>query len=95
MIAEEDVSTVEVFTVVTVEDSSEEVELRCPVGPRKLFAKLRLSGEKPLITSGNLIELSCQDCRRRLRSQNREVKLVLHRFDISGLLVETVVVEPD
>lgn len=77
------------------EDDPQEVELRCPTGPRKLFAKLRLAGVAPVITPGNLIELSCQDCRRRLRSQSHEVKLVLHRYDITGSLVETLVVEPE
>lgn len=71
----------------------QEIELRCPVGPRKLFAKLRLEGVQPTMTSGNLLELSCQDCRRRARSEGRpDVGFVLHRFDILGNLVETVVI---
>jgi hypothetical protein len=72
-----------------------EVELRCPVGPRKLFAKLRLDGVQPTVTSGNLLEMACQDCRRRARSEGRtDVGFVLHRFDIVGRLVETVIVAP-
>jgi hypothetical protein len=74
-------------------DSVREVELRCPTGPRKLFAKLRMSGDNASITSDNLIELSCQDCRRRLRNEGQEVSLVLHRFNIAGELIETVVVD--
>lgn len=73
--------------------SFREVELRCPTGPRKLFAKLRLAGLPTPVTDDNLIELSCQDCRRRLRSEGRPVALVLHRFDIAGTLIETVVVD--
>ena len=70
-----------------------EIELRCPVGPRKLFAKLRLEGAQPAVTSGNLLEMACQDCRRRMRSEGRtDVGFVLHRFDIVGRLVETVIV---
>lgn len=69
-----------------------EVELRCPTGPRKLFAKLRLAHQSVPITSDNLIEMACQDCRRRLRGEGRDVAHVLHRFDISGALVETVFV---
>lgn len=73
----------------------QEIELRCPVGPRKLFAKLRLAGEPPLVTSGNLLEMACQDCRRRMRAEGRtDVGFVLHRFDIVGRLVETVIVSP-
>lgn len=73
----------------------DEVELRCPTGPRKLFAKLRMSGEQPSVTSGNLVEMACQDCRRRLRSEGRDVSLVLHRFNIVGELIETVAVDRD
>lgn len=69
-----------------------EVELRCPLGPKKLFAKLRVAGEQTHITSENLIEMACQDCRRRLRQEGREVEHVLHRFDIAGALIETVFV---
>lgn len=70
-----------------------EVELRCPTGPRKLFAKLRLEGAQPHVVPGNLVEMACQDCRRRLRSEGRDVSLVLHRFNIVGDLIETVSVD--
>ncbi|MFA7264854.1 MAG: hypothetical protein WC054_00840 [Candidatus Nanopelagicales bacterium] len=76
-------------------DSAREVELRCPTGPRKLFAKLRLAGQTAPVTTDNLIELACQDCRRRMRSEGKDVALVLHRFDISGDLIESVVVDRD
>lgn len=70
-----------------------EVELRCPVGPRKLFAKLLQRGEQPQVNPDNLLELSCQDCRRRLRSDGEDdVTFVMHRFNILGQLVETEVV---
>jgi len=69
------------------------VELRCPVGPRRLFAKLRLSGVRPPVTQDNLIELSCSDCRRSLRAEGKAVQFVLHRFDIVGMLIETVLVD--
>lgn len=84
-------SAVEAF-VMPVE-SVREVELRCPTGPRKLFAKLRLAGLPAPVTMDNLIEMACQDCRRRLRSEGRAVQLVLHRFDIAGELIETVTVD--
>ena len=73
-------------------ESVREVELRCPTGPRKLFAKLRMSGILAPVTEDNLIELSCQDCRRRLRGEGDVVKLVLHRFNIAGNLIETEIV---
>lgn len=87
-------SDVEAVGVPVQEESLQEVELRCPTGPRKLFAKLRLAGEQPSVTSDNLIELSCQDCRRRMRTEGRIVSLVLHRYDIVGNLIETVIIEP-
>ncbi len=74
-------------------ESVREVELRCPTGPRKLFAKLRMSGLPAPVTPDNLIEMACQDCRRRLRGEGRDAQLVLHRFDIVGDLIETVVVD--
>lgn len=55
-------------------------ELRCPENPSRLFARLR--GVR--VTDGNLIEVSCRDCRR-----GRFGVRVLHRFDVLGNLVET------
>lgn len=76
----------------------EEVEIRCPVPqpgpecrPGKLLVKLRLSREIPsFVYPDNLIELPCDNCRARLRRQGRDVRRVLHRFDLSGTLVETL-----
>jgi hypothetical protein len=72
------------------------VELRCPVGdPGRLFAKVLLSEDQPRVTSSNLLEVACQNCRRHLRGEGRtDVEFVLHRFDILGRLVETVIVAP-
>lgn len=72
--------------------SPAEVELRCPTGPHRLFAKLRLAGEPTPVTSDNLIELSCADCRKRLSREGSDVSLVLHRYNVVGELVETVTV---
>ena len=68
---------------------SEYVEIRCPVGPKKLLG--RLSPQKPVI-SDNLVELACSDCARTLRKQGRDVLRVLHRYDLAGALVESEVV---
>jgi hypothetical protein len=65
------------------------VEIRCPSGLRRLFMKLCLAGERPVITEGNLLEIACADCRRELRRQGTEVDLVLHYFDFAGELVAT------
>lgn len=63
---------------------SEDAELRCPRNPSRLFARLRLRGEPVQIVEGNLIEVSCRDCR------GRGTDRVLHRYNVLGELVETV-----
>lgn len=65
------------------------IEIRCPLGPKRLFSKLIHSEEKPLITSDNLIEFACTDCRKRLNSQGHHYSRVLHRYDLAGQLIET------
>lgn len=69
------------------------IELRCPVGPKRLLAILRKSGEPLRVVAGNLIEFACHDCKRDLRRRGESPDLVLHRFDVAGVLVETVVVD--
>lgn len=68
------------------------VEVRCPVGPQKLFTKLKLGEEfAQHIDEGNLIEFTCSDCSRRIgREQQRRVR-VFHRFNFIGELVSTLV----
>lgn len=79
----------------------EEIEVRCPVPqqlphgdclPGKLLFKLRLSGGIPsYVYPDNLIELPCEHCRISMKKAGREVRRVLHRFDLAGQLVETLV----
>lgn len=74
---------------------SEIVEVRCPIGPQRLFSKLRLGEESArMVQPDNLIEFSCQDCTgKRSKAEGRSVK-VYHRYDFAGELVETIVVSP-
>lgn len=72
----------------------EPVEIRCPIGPKRLFTKLLIEGGRPHITEGNLIEFSCDDCKRGLRNRGEEVFRVLHRYDFVGTLVESEVIRP-
>ena len=67
------------------------VEIRCPVGPRRLLSKLRLQGKSLVITEGNLIEFSCDDCKRTMRKTEPEIHRVLHQYDLAGDLVQTIV----
>lgn len=55
-----------------------------------MFAKLRLEGKKPTFVEGNLIEFSCDNCRASMRRMGTPVRLVLHRYDILGELIETL-----
>lgn len=67
------------------------IDIRCPEDPRRLFLKLRQDGEVPHVTDGNLIELACGECKRSRRLTDPTVIRVLHRYDLSGDLIETKV----
>lgn len=60
------------------------VELRCDVDPRRLFGKLLREETYTIDRSTNLMEFSCDRCRRTTGAVR-----VLHRFNILGELVET------
>lgn len=77
-----------------VSEAVSEVEVRCPVGPRKLFTKLKLGEEfGRYVHPANLIEFTCSDCARRLSREQRRRLRVFHRYDFAGELVETTVTE--
>lgn len=59
------------------------IDLRCPAG--------YLLGRTiaPKIVEGNLVELDCRKCR---KNDHPEARRVLHRFNVLGDCVETVVV---
>jgi hypothetical protein len=67
-------------------------EFRCPRDPAWLFMKY-LSLSPPRHTDGNLMEFSCPSCKRNLRRAGNDVAYVLHRYDVTGALVETVEVQ--
>lgn len=73
----------------------EELAIRCPNGPRRLFMKLLLSDneqERPKNIPGlNLLELACTDCARARRKKGEDVFRVLHRYAIDGSLAESVI----
>ncbi len=67
------------------------VEVRCPVGPQRLFTKLRLGEETHrYIQPDNLIEFSCSDCSRRLSRELNEAVQIFHRFNFLGELIQTL-----
>lgn len=70
----------------------EKIEIRCPVGPQRLFMKLVATGEQIHVTSDNLMEFSCADCRKSLRTRGQQVALVLHRYNLLGEHVEDEIV---
>lgn len=61
---------------------------RCPFGT--LFGRMLIRDKSPLIVD-NLVEFACSDCKRAVRSQDHQVFRVLHRFNIVGELVETII----
>jgi len=65
------------------------VQLRCPVGPKRLLAIVRSSGDTPKVVPGNLVEFACYDCKTRLRKEGEKVVQVLHRYNLAGELVES------
>lgn len=70
---------------------TKQIEVRCPVGPRRLFAKFRLEGgTQPHITDDNLVEFACSDCKKEAVKDDPTVKRVLHRYNFFGELVESV-----
>lgn len=83
------------MTLAMVADVSlEAVELRCPETAGKLLAKIQRAGEQPsFVRPENLIELNCESCKLSRRRSGQRVARVLHRYDILGSLVETLVVE--
>lgn len=64
------------------------VEMRCPVGPRRLLSKMLLVGDRPHVVSG-LVEIACDDCKKAQRRLDPRVQRVVHRFDMVGQLVES------
>jgi hypothetical protein len=81
------------------------LQLRCPSDlpgrdgrchPGRMLAKVYLAGERPsFVHPDNLIELKCAECREKHRKAGRKVAAVLHRFDFSGELVTTLVIDED
>lgn len=65
------------------------VEVRCPVGPKKLFTKLKLGEESATYLPNNLIEFTCGDCARRIGRETGVPFRVFHRFNFIGELIET------
>jgi hypothetical protein len=82
---------------------AEEIELRCPVPLHpdqchggNLLAILHAAGGKPsFVHPDNLIELPCPDCKRKRRKRGENIRAVLHRYDLAGELIETLVLLPN
>lgn len=78
-----------------------EVEVRCPVpqtrpdgscSPGKLLFKMRQAGEQEsYVHPDNLILLSCDDCKHKLRREGRQVFRVVHAYNFLGELVRSFV----
>lgn len=70
------------------------MDIRCPVGPKRLLARMRQEGHQPgFDPDANVVEFACSDCARGLRKAGRDVERVLHRYNFIGDLVESVIVD--
>lgn len=69
----------------------EVVEVRCPVGFRRLFMRMQLGEiEHRYVQHGNWLEFSCEDCARLIEREGSGRRRVLHRYNFLGELVETI-----
>jgi hypothetical protein len=68
---------------------TEILDLRCPIDSQRMFGRLVVD-RSIRIVPGNLIEFACDKCKRRMGA-----KRVLHRFDLTGDLIETEVERGD
>jgi hypothetical protein len=67
------------------------VDVRCPYNHARLFGKLMLSEDRPRVDANtNLMEYACADCKKYYLRNGVSVRLVLHRYNFLGALVETV-----
>lgn len=70
---------------------TEALTVRCPVGRGGILLRLLRTGAAT-IGEGNLIEVACVECRRAERHAGRNVSLVLHRFGMDGVHIESEIV---
>ena len=71
------------------------IELRCNSNPLRLLAKIRQPQSGVEIVEGNLIEIACDHCKRTQRQVDPTVRLVVHRWNVVGELVETEIIGPE
>lgn len=64
------------------------IDVRCPAHPVRLLLRI---GKPVSVDNANLIEVACRDCRKDLLRQGRKVSLVIHRYNVLGELVETLI----
>lgn len=62
------------------------VEIRCPRHSMRLLLKI---GRPRVVDGANVIEVACRDCRKDLRRDGRDVRDVIHVYNVLGEVVET------
>lgn len=74
-------------------EAPEQLDLRCPLGPRQLLAKITQEGllSEDVVRSADrlTLDLACRDCAKEARKLDPRVRRVIHKFNIFGELVET------
>lgn len=71
--------------------SSTALDLRCDQNPKRLLARIRDPEAGVSIVEGNLIEVACDYCKSEARRRDSTIKLVVHRWNVLGELIETEV----
>lgn len=80
------------MSVASPPEQEQVIDLRCPFGPKQLLAKVVQHGDYHGMTPDRtLMELSCRDCAKRERKKDPAVSFVVHRFNVLGQLVESVI----
>jgi hypothetical protein len=68
------------------------IDLRCPIGPRKLLGRIRSEGGHTPVVQG-LMELACRECRSVVeREKGIKPLQVLHCYNLLGELVTSEII---
>lgn len=70
--------------------TTETIDIRCPIDPRRLFFKIEIRDGSFHIPA--TAQVACDDCKRLLRRKGRpDVQRVIHVYDLDGNFVESLV----
>lgn len=70
---------------------AQQLDLRCPYGPKQLLAKVTRENPEDVGMSADrlTLDIACRDCAKQARKTNPKVRRAIHKFNVLGELVET------